>query len=73
VRPTGKLKTVECLAFIESLEARGLLRLPQRRPQRRRSEGATVPVAPRDERVAPLEGLLKDFQPLDAKKRFRTV
>lgn len=63
VRPTGKLKTVECRAFLESLEACGLLRLPPRRLQRRRSVGATVPA--HGESVAPLEGLLRDFQPLE--------
>lgn len=65
VRPTGKLKAVECRAFLESLEARGLLHLPQRRPQRRRGEGTTPPLPPRGESGAPLEGVLKDFQPLE--------
>ena len=35
VRPTGKLKTVECRAFLETLEADGILILPPRRSQRR--------------------------------------
>jgi hypothetical protein len=65
VRPTGKLKTVECRAFLESLEARGLLRLPQRRSQQRRGELATSPIMPCGESGAPLEGDLRDFQPLE--------
>ena len=31
VHPTGKLKTVECRAFMESLEVHGLIRLPPTR------------------------------------------
>ena len=65
VRPTGKLKTVECRAFLESLQARGLICLPQRRPQRRRTKQAPPPMTPHGEGGAPLEGALKDFQPLE--------
>jgi len=62
-RPTGKLKTVECRAFLETLEADGLLHLPPLRSQRR---GARKPPPPTPLGVfgAPLEGALKDFQPL---------
>jgi hypothetical protein len=63
VRPTGKLKTVECRAFLETLEADGLLMLPPRRSQRR-SELKPPPVTPLGVFGAPLEGVLKEFQPL---------
>lgn len=63
VRPTGKLKTVECRTFLESLEDYGLLRLPPRRQQKhpeRKGPSAT----PLGAFGAPLEGALKEFQPL---------
>lgn len=63
VRPTGKLKTVECRAFLETLDADGLLRLPPRRAQRR-GEGTPFPATALGAFGAPLEGSLKDFQPL---------
>ena len=63
VRPTGKLKTVECRAFLESLQGDGLIRLPLRRPQRR-AERRTPPATPLGVFGAPLEGSLKEFQPL---------
>lgn len=65
VRPTGKLKTVECRAFLESLQARGLICLPERRPQRRRNKQTPPPMTPQGEGGASLEGALKDFQPLE--------
>ena len=63
IRPTGKLKTVECRAFLESLEEAGLLRLPSRRPQRR-PQHKPPPASPAGESGAPIEGLLKEFAPL---------
>jgi Domain of unknown function (DUF4338) len=62
-RPTGKLKTVECRAFLETLEADGLLVLPPRRFQRR-SERKPPPVTLLGVFGAPLEGTLKEFHPL---------
>lgn len=63
VRPTGKLKTVECRAFLESLEDDGLLQLPQRRAQRR-PQHKPAPATHLGEFGAPLEGPLKEFGPL---------
>lgn len=63
VRPTGKLKTVECRAFLESLEDDGLLRLPPRRPQRR-PQHKPPPSTPSGAFGVPLEGPLKEFRPL---------
>lgn len=62
-RPTGKLKTVECRTFLESLEDAGLLRLPPLRPQRR-PERRPPKATPSGEFGAPLEGSLKEFRPL---------
>lgn len=63
LRPTGKLKTVECRSFLETLEADGLLSLPPRRPQQR-SERKPPPVTSLGVFGEPLEGALKEFQPL---------
>jgi hypothetical protein len=63
VRPTGKLKTVECRAFLESLEELGLVRLPPRRPQKRPERKAPSTTALGAFGV-PMEGPLKEFQPL---------
>lgn len=64
VRPTGKLKTVECRAFLESLQADGLIGLPPLRPQRCGQRSAP-PATPLGEFGAPLEGSIKEFQPLE--------
>ena len=42
VRPNGRLKTRECYEYLELLEARGLVRLPARREQRRRGPTSIV-------------------------------
>lgn len=63
VRPTGRLKTVECRAFLESLEEAGLLRLPLRRPQQR-PQHKPPPSTAAGEYGAPLTGNLKEFAPL---------
>ncbi len=65
VRPTGKLKTVECRAFLESLQDLGLIRLPECRPRRPRGSRTSTQITPRGECGEPLEGTLKSFQPLE--------
>ncbi|MDR3568793.1 MAG: hypothetical protein P4L43_12265, partial [Syntrophobacteraceae bacterium] len=64
VRPTGKLKTVECRAFLESLQADGLIRLPPLRSQRcgERSAPLSTPLGAFG---TPLEGSIEEFQPLE--------
>lgn len=64
VRPTGKLKTVECRAFLESLHADGLIGLPPLRPQRcgKRSAPSATPLGAFG---TPLEGSIEEFQPLE--------
>ncbi len=63
VRPTGKPKTLECRAFLESLQADGLIRLPPLRAQRRRGEQGVPAPTPLGEFGAPMEGSLKEFGP----------
>lgn len=63
IRSTGKLKTVECRAFLESLQDAGFLRLPPRRSQRR-PERRPPYATPSGVFGAPLEGSLREFQPL---------
>ena len=63
VRPTGKLKTVECRTFLESLEDDGFLRLPPRR-QQKRAERKAPPATPLGAFGTPLQGTVKEFQPL---------
>jgi hypothetical protein len=63
VRPTGKLKTVECRAFLESLQADGLIQLPPLRPQRC-GERSAPPTTPLGAFGSPLEGSIEEFQPL---------
>ena len=65
VRPTGKPKTVECRAFLESLQADGLIQLPPLRVQRRRGKQRTPASTPSGAFGAPLEGALKEFGPLE--------
>lgn len=64
VRPTGRLKTVECRAFLESLQAKGLTRLPPARPHRCGKRSAP-PCTPIGAFGAPLEGSIKEFQPIE--------
>lgn len=63
VRPTGKLKTVECRAFLESLQADGLIQLPPARPHRR-GERRPPPATPLGTAGAPLDGSINEFGPL---------
>jgi Druantia protein DruA len=65
VRPTGKLKTVECRAFLESLQDLGLIRLPECQPRRPRGSRTSTPITSLGEFGDPLEGTLKNFQPLE--------
>lgn len=65
VRPTGKPKTVECRAFLESLQADGLIRLPPLRPQRSRGKQRPTASTPLGAFGAPMEGFLKEFGPLE--------
>ena len=43
-RPNGRLKSAECLDFLEDLEGDGLLRLPQKRARRPRGSRTRIPL-----------------------------
>jgi hypothetical protein len=63
-RPNGGLKTVECRQFLETLEARSLIQLPQRRAGRPRGSETHVARTVSGARGEPLEGLLGDYPSL---------
>ena len=61
VRPTGTPKTVECRAFLESLQANGLIRLPALRAQRPRGKQRAPASTHLGTFGEQLEGSLKEF------------
>ena len=63
-RPNGGLKTMECRQFLEVLEARSLIQLPQRRCGRPRGSKTRVARTSDGEWGEPLEGSLGDFPPV---------
>ncbi len=65
VRSTGKLKTMECRAFLASLQDLGLIRLQGCRPSRPCGSRTLTPITPLGEFGDPLEGALKNFPPLE--------
>lgn len=63
-RTNGRLKTIECRQFLEYLESRGLIHLPERR--RRRPEGSRTRIS-RTERGdihVPLSGQVSQYSPI---------
>ncbi|NNF96102.1 MAG: DUF4338 domain-containing protein [Halobacteria archaeon] len=62
-RPNGKLKTVECRQFLEQLQVRTTLRLP---PARHKGRGRSKKITLTSQSVdgQPLQGTVKDFQPV---------
>ncbi len=69
-RPNGKLKTVECRQFLERLHAEALLSLPIAR-HTRRGKRPKIALTPVSEAAEPLQGSLKEFQPIRL-RRVRT-
>lgn len=63
LRPNGKLKTVECLAFLEELEAKAILKLPAIRSGRPR--GSRTSVAGGSEPEIVLNGKKREFDPIE--------
>jgi hypothetical protein len=59
----GKLKTVECLAFLEELDEKSIFRLPASLPCRPR--GSKTSVAGDDEAETVLSGKKSEFDPLE--------
>ena len=60
-RPNGGLKSVECRQFLETLEARSLIQLPQRRAGRPRGSKTRVARTASGACGEPLEGMLGDY------------
>ena len=63
VRPNGKLKTVECRQFLESLHEKGFLNLPEKhyRSKRRKTHIALTKTTETSEL---LQGTLQDYHPI---------
>ncbi len=63
VRPNGKLKTVECRQFLESLHQQGTLELPQKQPRAKRRK-TQITLTKATEFNEPMNGLLNEYQPI---------
>ena len=63
-RPSGALKARECREFLERLEARGHLRLPEKRARRPRGSRTAVPHTPHGEPGPVLLGSVRDVEPI---------
>lgn len=63
VRPNGKLKTVECRQFLESLHQQGILKLPDKRPRGTRGK-TQIKLTNATEEDQSLQGPLKDYGPI---------
>ena len=63
-RPNGRLKSWECVDFLEELESRGLLRLPEKRARRPRGSRTRIPVTARGEPGAMVSGSVEEFWPV---------
>ncbi len=62
-RPSGTLKSRECLEFLEQIDAEGIIRLPERRETR--PFGSTTKIQPsRDEEAVVLAGSVDQFGPV---------
>jgi hypothetical protein len=64
-RPTGRLKTVECRQFLEQLESKGLIKLPERQKGRPRGVKTKVGRSKKGESQGIIRGRVKDFFPLE--------
>ena len=63
-RPNGRLKSGECVDFLEALEGRGLLRLPEKRVRRPRGARTRIPVSARGEPGPVLLGSVEECSPV---------
>jgi len=63
VRPNGKLKTVECRQFLGQLQARNALSLPATR-HKGRGKSQKIALTALSAECRPLQGKVKDFQPI---------
>jgi hypothetical protein len=63
-RPNGRLKSWECVDFLEALEGQGLLRLPEKRARRPRGSRTRIPVSERGEPGAVVSGSVEECSPV---------
>ena len=63
-RPTGRLKGRECRAFLERLDAAGVITLPGKRIGRPVGSRTRVPVTARGEAQAEIAGTMRDILPI---------
>ena len=63
-RPTGKLKTVECRQFLERLDAKGIIQLPECKKQYARRIKTTISRTKRTDSRPPLSVKLRELYPL---------
>lgn len=66
-RPTGKLKTVECRQFLESLHEHELIQLPNTQ-HRGRGKSHKITLSERSAEGELLQGTLRDFRPVSLKQ-----
>lgn len=64
-RPTGKLKAKECFDFLEYLDEKGRIQLPEKMKSGRQKGYATrIPQTARGDERPPVIGTVKDFAPI---------
>lgn len=63
-RANGRLKTVECRQFLEYLESKSFIHLPERRKRRPEGSRTRISRTGRGEIQAPLSGQLSQFSPI---------
>lgn len=64
-RPTGKLKAKECFDFLEYLEEKGRIQLPEKlKTGRPKGHSTHIPVTEKGEQQEPITGTVKDFEPI---------
>ena len=67
-RPTGRLKTIECRQFLEQLQAKGVLDLPDRKSGRPKGAKFTVKRTDKGEAPGIITGKVNDFRPIALRK-----
>lgn len=69
VRPNGKLKTVECRQFLETLDEQALLQLPARhRAGRKKGTPQKIELSARSAINQALQGTVKEFAPITLRR-----
>ena len=63
-RPTGKLKTVEALQYLEVLEDWSIVKLPESQASRQKGTGEHVVTTEQSDAQEAIEGSLKDISPI---------